>query len=352
MTVALAESCAVCAAAFPAGGVCPRCGSRRETAGGAAGQGLPTLLSGGQRAGVRVRAAAAGLDAASCTVVSGLLVMAFAVGTHVPAAVLVWLGVGLLLASGASVWGVQCMTGRTVGKFALGLRTVDLFTGLPLGLRRDLLDRWTGSVVLDVRAGRDPTLAVNDVVLAPVRPGQGLPRATTEAPTTAPTTARTPAPTAAPTPAAAATTTIPVPTVPSPASVCAAPRPVAPARTPPARSVFIAFDDGQRFELSGTVLIGRNPAPGLDEKVDALVPFRDRSRSISKTHATLRWDGRVLWVGDRDSVNGTAIIDASGTREVGAMTEEAAAPGSRVSLGDRFLIIEPLVSTAPGGQCR
>lgn len=319
MTVVLAESCAVCAAPIStAGGVCPRCGTRLEATGCAPGQGLPTLLSGGRRAGARARAAAAGLDAASCMVVSGLLVLAFAYGTDAPAPEVAWLGVGLLLACGGSVWGVQCVTGRTVGKFALGLRVVDLFTGLPLGLRRDLLDRWTGSVVLDVRAGRDPTLAVSDVVLAPIAPG--LPGA------------RTPAPT------------------PAPAPVCAAPRPVAPAPTPPARSVFIAFDDGQRFEFSGTVLVGRNPTPGPDEEVDALVPFRDRTRSISKTHASLRWDGRVLWVGDRDSVNGTAIVDAVGTREVGAMTEQAAAPGSRVNLGDRFLTVEPLASPAPGGQ--
>jgi pSer/pThr/pTyr-binding forkhead associated (FHA) protein len=267
-------------------------------------------------------------------VVSGLLALAFA--THAPAPEVAWLGVGLLLACGGSVWGVQCVTGRTVGKFALGLRTVDLFTGLPLGVRRGLLDRWTGSVVLDVRAGRDPTLAVSDVVLAPITAGHGVPRATTPARTPVPTSAPTPAPVPTPTPASSPT---PAPS-PTPQPT---PRPVAP--TPPARSVFIAFDDGQRFEFSGTVLIGRNPTPGADEEVDALVPFRDRTRSISKTHASLRWDGRVLWVGDRDSVNGTAIVDGAGTREVGAMTEQAAAPGSRVNLGDRFLTVEPLAST-------
>jgi pSer/pThr/pTyr-binding forkhead associated (FHA) protein len=114
--------------------------------------------------------------------------------------------------------------------------------------------------------------------------------------------------------------------------------------------VTIVFDDGQRFEVSGTVLVGRNPVPGPDERVDTLIPLNDLSRSISKTHASLRWDGRVLWVGDRGSTNGTVLGEATGARRIGPQTEDAAVPGSRVNLGDRFFTIEPLGTTTPGGQ--
>lgn len=393
----LAASCGVCATPVPpAMAVCPRCGSRLEATVGAPERGdLPTLLLGGQRAGVGVRVVAAVLDVFFVVAVTALFVLGFAYGTHVPSPAVTWLGVGLLLVCGASLWVVQSLTGRTLGKLILGLRTVDLFTGLPLGFRRELLERWTGSVALDVRAGRDPTLTVTGVVLEPIATvaatGYGLPRASGPVPAPTPVPAPPPAPVFAPpsnplalrTPASPPMPVLPpvsappwvsapppvsappwvsapppipvplpVPGLPRPAAspVSAPLRPAAPAPAPPAQSVVIAFDDGQRLEVSGTVLVGRNPAPGPDDEVDALIPLNDLSRSISKTHACLRWDGRVLWVSDRASTNGTAVVDASGTRQISPQVEEPAFPGGRVNLGDRFFTIESIPPESLEGQ--
>ena len=179
--------------------VCPRCGSRLEATVGAPERGdLPTLLLGGQRAGVGARVVAAVLDVFLGVAVTALFVLGFAYGTHVSSPAVAWLGVGLLLVCGASLWVVQSLTGRTLGKLILGLRAVDLFTGLPLGFRSGLLDRWTGSVVLNVRAGRDPTLTVTGVVLAPIAPvaatGYGLPRASVSVPAPIPVLAPPPTP--------------------------------------------------------------------------------------------------------------------------------------------------------------
>ena len=143
MTVLLAASCGVCATPVPpAMAVCPRCGSRLEATVGAPARGnLPTLLLGGRRAGVGARVVAAVLDALCGVAVTALLVLGVAYGTDIPSRAVAWLGAGLLLVCGASVWVVQALTGRTPGKLILGLRTVDLFTGLPLGFGRELLDR-------------------------------------------------------------------------------------------------------------------------------------------------------------------------------------------------------------------
>ena len=117
---------------------------------------LPTLLAGGVRASAGARVAAGAIDLVSVAVVG--LPLWLGAGRGVDALV----AVGATALTGALVLGyrVSALTGRTLGRLALGLRTVDLFTGLPVGLRRPLAERWTGAVVLDLRLGRDPTLGV------------------------------------------------------------------------------------------------------------------------------------------------------------------------------------------------
>ncbi|MFC8731943.1 RDD family protein [Luteimicrobium sp. NPDC057192] len=53
-----------------------------------------------------------------------------------PLQALVW---GLMLVAGLVVVGIEGATGRTVGKLALGLRTQDVATGLPIGVARGIV---------------------------------------------------------------------------------------------------------------------------------------------------------------------------------------------------------------------
>lgn len=76
------------------------------------------------------------------------------------------------------------------------------------------------------------------------------------------------------------------------------------------------------------------------------MPVNDLSRSVSKTHASLRWDGRHLWVADRGSTNGTIVLTAQGERSAASADGVAVEPGSRLELGDRWVAIE---APAPGG---
>ena len=339
-----AVSCVVCAALVPPATACRRCGTWVAVAVDPPEPDDNSVLFGTRRAGISARATAGAIDGLSGVIVSAPLVMGLAYGTDITALAITWLSVPLLIALGAAAWVVHSLTGRTIGKLALGLRTVDVYTGLPLGLGREMMDRWTGSVVLNVRAGRDPALAAPAATLAArFGPAQGqTPIARVSAPPTAPVATPSPAP--LPTPSSSKSSSA------SPPLAAPAPPPSATRSPAPARSIVIAIDDGQRFEVHGTVLVGRNPEPGPGEKVDALVPLPDSSRSISKTHASLRWDGRTLWVGDRGSTNGTTVVDASGTRQVSTHTAEAAGPGSEVHLGDRSLTVESLgpIADTPG----
>ena len=117
---------------------------------------LPALLAGGIRARAVARAAAGAIDLGAVVVVG----LPLGIGSGGGDGALV--AIGAAAVSGALVLGsrINARTGRTPGRLALGLRAVDVFTGLPLGLGRPLADRRTGAVVLDVRLGRDPVLGV------------------------------------------------------------------------------------------------------------------------------------------------------------------------------------------------
>ena len=75
-----------------------------------------------------------------------------------------------------------------------------------------------------------------------------------------------------------------------------------------AQVVTVVLDSGQHFELAPSAVIGRNPEPIAGVEDGAVVAIADLSRSLSKTHALLEWDGRELWVTDLGSSNGTGII--------------------------------------------
>ena len=93
--------------------------------------------------------------------------------------------------------------------------------------------------------------------------------------------------------------------------------------------------------VTGLTLIGRNPEPRPGEVVAGLVPMIDMTRSVSKTHASVRWDGATLWVADRGSTNGTALV-RPGAQPVrlGTASEEEAPVGSQLRLGERVFRVE------------
>jgi uncharacterized RDD family membrane protein YckC len=169
------------------------------------------------------------------------------------------------------------------------------------------------------------------------------------APAPAPATpAPTPAPAAAPAPPAA---------VPAPEPHASAPQPLAPpvhrpaadapasdAQTPAPASAGIravlVLDNGDRIEVRGTTLFGRSPSAAAGEGDAQLVRVFDDTRSVSKTHIAVMPARRGVFVIDRASTNGSAILrDGLETALIAGRPAELQI-GDTVRFGDRTLKVE------------
>lgn len=105
--------------------------------------------------------------------------------------------------------------------------------------------------------------------------------------------------------------------------------------------VRIRFDDGREVALAAEALIGRDPSARMGESIGQLIDFQDPGRSVSKTHLHLRVEGATVWVTDRNSTNGSAVMSADGSRRpLSAEEQVLAAPGSTVQFGDRSFTVE------------
>lgn len=104
------------------------------------------------------------------------------------------------------------------------------------------------------------------------------------------------------------------------------------------RGAVLRLDSGEEFPISGTTLLGRNPARDLGEEHVGLVSIADTTRMLSKTHAEIGIDGLRLWVSDRNSTNGTRVrrLDSS-EQPVSSAERVYFAPGEMVVIGDRTL---------------
>lgn len=89
--------------------------------------------------------------------------------------------------------------------------------------------------------------------------------------------------------------------------------------------------------VTGTVLIGRNPAASALWPTARLVAVADPSKSVSKTHAALELENGELWVHDLNSTNGVAVVTAGDATEVRAGERTLVPAGSDLELG-RFVI--------------
>jgi hypothetical protein len=307
-------SCGLCAHALaPRDRYCNSCGAARVPAASGTIVGSYTgMLGGVAPARGRARVLATVLDLLPILGVLAVIVWVLAEAPHGrPATGLAWsAGVVAVVYAAVSVL-MLSRRGRSLGRLALGLRTVDDLTGEPVSVRRSVarlvsLPLVRRTVTADLRRGRDPL----DLARPPLDPA-GL---------------RAAAPAA----------------------------PVAPSRgeradrlreVPPADSVSLVFDTGERLEVATTLLVGRAPV-NPDGGTHPLLPLPDLSRTVSKTHALLEWSGSVLWVTDLGSSNGTALVSPDGERQLLLPgLRGAAAAGWAVELGDRRVTVRP--STLP-----
>lgn len=283
----------------------------------------------------------------------------------------------------AWLWLWEAGKAQTPGNRLLGLRTVaedGLAPGFPAVLVRNLLlllsavtvvgpwiltvsnlwdhptrrqgwhDKAARTLVVDVRAGRDPLLTggrwAGAAAPAPVP-------AVAPVPAAAPATGWVPGP-STPAPSAPAGPPAPISSVPGVGAAAtqtavSSPAPEEEEDVELTRIVSrgqgtgcrLVFDDGAAVRVTGTALLGRNPAPAIGEKVNQLIDFADMGRSVSKTHLHLQSDGSTgLWITDRGSTNGSSIVAPDGRHEALAAHSPVLAPsGSTVYFGDRHFTV-------------
>jgi uncharacterized RDD family membrane protein YckC len=298
---------------------------------------------------------------------------------------LLLMGVGqlLLTAYGITQLALHGRRGVTVGKAALGLRSVNVATfgrpgfwrvvlralvlwaaqvvlpfagpavcfasGLwdPEARGRSWLDRVGRCLVVDARRGLDPfdgkalryarrQLETVPRAERPVLPSLASDRSVDER-TFIPVARSSSGVVAAPPivdAASAPSASTPPPVAPATATT---PEPAGPPRPRPAAeaTATLVFADGARVAASGTVLLGRDPAASGDDPADAaLLPLVDASMGLSKTHAAVMVDARGVHVTDRWSSNGTAVVRSDGgARGLEPGVQTPVPPGSTVRLG-------------------
>lgn len=110
------------------------------------------------------------------------------------------------------------------------------------------------------------------------------------------------------------------------------------------------IDDGSVVELGALTLIGRDPAATEDEQA-LLIPVDDSTRSVSKTHLAIMWQGGRWSVVDRNSTNGVSIVTADdATVSLTPGVPVPVADGCVVCFGDRSLRLATADADAGGGN--
>ncbi|WP_337002591.1 RDD family protein [Microbacterium sp. LB12] len=159
-----------------------------------------------------------------------------------------------------------------------------------------------------------------------------------------------PAPPVPPLPAAAPVTSAPV-VPPTPAAPPVAPAPPVPdaAAGPvddddleetrisiPGHRLIFTWDDGTRIPVSRRTVFGRNPAP---EEGALVVPVRDETLSLSKTHFEAAAETSGGWILDRHSTNGMTIVRDGQRIACPAGQRVPVKLGDVIEIGDRVVMI-------------
>ena len=109
----------------------------------------------------------------------------------------------------------------------------------------------------------------------------------------------------------------------------------------PARSTLapvLELDSGQRLTLDAALVLGRNPSAPPDAPAE-IYRWTDLSRTLSKSHARLEWDGRLVWVTDLSSTNGTFVRTGSASQPLLPHQRTPLTGETILELGDRLVTV-------------
>ncbi len=117
------------------------------------------------------------------------------------------------------------------------------------------------------------------------------------------------------------------------------PHPIAPVLSPEntrlPTSWQLKLADGQSIEATGSMVLGRDPAPVAVRPHATRVPVTDAAKSVSKTHAIIDVEDTQLAVTDLHSTNGVIVTDPDGTQtDLPPGGRAVLHEGSRLMLGE------------------
>jgi hypothetical protein len=104
------------------------------------------------------------------------------------------------------------------------------------------------------------------------------------------------------------------------------------------RTPIVMLDSGERLPLESALILGRDPVAPADAPAD-VHRWPDLSRTLSKSHARIEWDGRLLWATDLASTNGTLLRATGGSQPLLPFQRTPLPADATLELGDRIVTI-------------
>ena len=104
----------------------------------------------------------------------------------------------------------------------------------------------------------------------------------------------------------------------------------------PGHRLVFTWDDGTRVSVSRRTIFGRNPAP---EDGAVVVPVRDETLSLSKTHFEAASESSGGWVLDRHSTNGMTLVRDGQRIACPAGQRVPVRLGDAIEIGDRIVTV-------------
>jgi hypothetical protein len=114
--------------------------------------------------------------------------------------------------------------------------------------------------------------------------------------------------------------------------------PAAPARSRRGTVPTLLLDSGERLSLDAALILGRAPAATADAPAE-VYRWADMSRTLSKSHVRLEWDGRQVWVIDLGSTNGVFVRGDGSSTPLLPHQRTPVPTGVVLEIGDRTLTV-------------
>ncbi len=100
----------------------------------------------------------------------------------------------------------------------------------------------------------------------------------------------------------------------------------------------LLLDSGERLTLDTALILGRAPSAPADQPAE-VYRWADMSRTLSKSHVRLEWDGRQVWVVDLGSTNGTFVRGDGSSTPLLPLQRTPVPTGVVLEIGDRTLTV-------------